>query len=402
VAIALVGVAAGFGQFGAVAALGDVAKSFGRITHGATIADQAGLSGTALGLGLAILRLASLAALPLTGLADRFGRRRMMLVACALGLGVTVCAAFSPGYWWFVAIFALGRPLLSTANALGSLAAAEHADAKNRARAVALATAGYGIGAGATAVLHSLASSALGFRGLFALAAVPLVGLLFVRRSLQETDRFLVARAAPEAERPVLGAVGAPHRRRLAVVCGISFAVALTTGPATSFVFLYAQNVRGLRGIAVAAMVLGAGVAGFAGLVSGGWLADHVGRRPTGAAAMVAMAVTGMIIYSGSGVALVVGYIASVFSASNLAPTAGALVNELFPTSIRATVAGWLVAASVLGAVAGLLVFGAVADVGGRFSTAALVTFAATIPLACLFALLPETRGLEPEQVGLA
>jgi MFS family permease len=400
VGIALVGVAAGFGQFGAVAALGDVAKSFGRITHGATIADQAGLSGTALGVGLAILRLASLAALPLTALADRLGRRRTMLASCALGLVATVGAAFSPSYWWFVAIFALGRPLLSTANALGSLAAAEHADARNRARAVALVTAGYGIGAGATAVLHSAASSVLGFRNLFAIAAVPLVGLLFVRRMLRETDRYLVASAEPAAERPRLGAVGGLFRRRLVVLAAISFAVALTTGPATSFVFIYAQNVRGLRGAAVVAMVLGAGVAGFLGLVSGGWLADHVGRRLTGALAMMTIALAGMAIYSGSVVILVVGYIASVFFASNLAPAAGSLVNELFPTTVRAVVAGWLVAASVIGAVLGLLLFGAVADVGGRFSSAALVTFAATIPLAGLFALLPETRGLEPEQVA--
>ena len=49
-----------------------------------------------------------------------------------------------------------------------------------------------------------------------------------------------------------------------------------------------------------------------------------------------------------------------------IAPCAGAFVNELFPTSVRASVAGWSVAGSVLGAVAGLLAFGAVADVAGH------------------------------------
>ena len=76
-------------NLGAVAALGDVAEHFGHITHGATIAEQAGLSGTKLGIGLAVLRLASLGGLPLAGLADRFGRRRMMLMTCALGLALT-------------------------------------------------------------------------------------------------------------------------------------------------------------------------------------------------------------------------------------------------------------------------------------------------------------------------
>ena len=79
VAVAIAAFASGFAQFGVVAALGDVARGFGQVNVGATLADQAGLSGTDLGIGLAIMRLASLGALPITGLADRFGRRRMLL-----------------------------------------------------------------------------------------------------------------------------------------------------------------------------------------------------------------------------------------------------------------------------------------------------------------------------------
>ncbi len=118
VALALMAFASGFGQGGAVSALGDVAKHFGHVVHGTTVADQAGLSGTVLGVGLAVLRLASLGALPLAGLADRFGRRRMLIATSALGLVFTVLAAASPGYWWFIVIFALGRPSLSATNAL--------------------------------------------------------------------------------------------------------------------------------------------------------------------------------------------------------------------------------------------------------------------------------------------
>src|ERR1700722_16339594 len=95
VAIAIAAMASGFGQFGVVAALGDVAREFGRVAHGATIADQAGLSGTRLGVGLAIIRLASLGSLPLIGLADRFGRRTMLIATLALGLALTVVAAAS-------------------------------------------------------------------------------------------------------------------------------------------------------------------------------------------------------------------------------------------------------------------------------------------------------------------
>ncbi|MDE3065783.1 MAG: hypothetical protein KGJ36_08930, partial [Acidobacteriota bacterium] len=89
--------ASGFSQFSVVAALGSVARTFGHFRHGATFADQAGLSGTTLGVGLAIIRLASLAGLPLAAAADRQGRRRVLLVAVTLGLALTVLAAASPG-----------------------------------------------------------------------------------------------------------------------------------------------------------------------------------------------------------------------------------------------------------------------------------------------------------------
>src|SRR5579863_10764558 len=69
--------ASGFGQFGVVTALGNVAKTFGHLVHGATLADQAGLSGTKLGVGLAIIRLASLGGRRLTTKNNQFGRNRM-------------------------------------------------------------------------------------------------------------------------------------------------------------------------------------------------------------------------------------------------------------------------------------------------------------------------------------
>ena len=397
-AAALLALASGFGQFGAVSALGDVARSFGRVVHGTTIADQAGLSGTELGIGLAVLRLASLGGLPLAGLADRVGRRATLLRCCALGLAFTVVAAASPGYWWFVATFACGRPLLSATNTVAAVSAAELTGSADRSKAVALIAAGYGVGAGATAVIRGLAGP-LGFRGTFALAGVPLVLLPVIARRVVEPDRFAVAAAATEHPRPVLGAVTPRFRRRLLLVASLSFSVAVVTGPANSFVYVYAENVVGLSGVAIAALVTAAGLTGLGGLALGSWLANAIGRRPTSAAAMAAIAGLGMVTFSGSRAALVTGYLFGVMAASTFGPAAGALANELFPTSVRASVAGWLGAASVLGAVLGLLAFGAVADVGDRFGLAAIATFLPAVAGVGLFALLPETRGREPEEL---
>jgi MFS family permease len=399
VAVAIAAFASGFAQFGVVAALGDVARGFGQVTHGATFADQAGLSGSELGIGLAVIRLASVGGLPITGLADRFGRRKMLLITVGVGLALTALAAASPSYWWFVVIFACGRPLLSATNGLAQVDVAEQTASADRAKAVALVAAGYGVGAGAIAIAHSLASSTLGFRGVFGLALVPLALLPLLRRWLTEPDRFAVAAAAPTHPTPVLGAVERPFRRRLVVIVVLAFAVSVITGPANSFVFLFAQSFLHLPGVVTAGMVLGAGIAGLGGLLAGRWLADRVGRRLTGALAMVAMALLALLAYSGSAPALVAGYILGVLAASVFGPAIGSLTTELFPTSVRASVVGWSLAAGVLGAVVGLVVFGSVARAGHPFATAGLLTFLPAIPVMGLFWLLPETRGREPEDL---
>jgi MFS family permease len=397
--IVLASVASGFGQFGVVAALGDVARDFGHITNGASLADQAGLSGTVLGVGLAIIRLSSLLALPLTGLADRVGRRTMLLVTVTVGLGITVASSVSPSYWWFVTIFALGRPFLSATNALAQVVAAEETSSHDRAKAVALVAAGYGLGAGLTAIIHSLASSTLGFRGTVALAFIPLALVPVIARWVTEPDRYLVAAMSTDHPMPVLGAVGARFRRRLAAVVALAFTVAVITGPANTFVFLYAQNVRHLSGGVTAAMVVAAGAAGLGGLLVGRLLTDRFGRRPTGALGMVWIAVAATVAYSGGSVALVAGYVLGVLGGSIIAPAIGSLVNELFPTEVRASVAGWFLVAGVLGASVGLVVFGAVAETDNRFGLAAAVTFLPMTLAAGLFWCVPETKGREPEDL---
>ncbi|MGH9093138.1 MAG: MFS transporter, partial [Acidimicrobiales bacterium] len=339
--------------------------------------------------------------LPLAGLADRFGRRPTLLATAALGLVLTIVAAAAPSYWWFVAIFALGRPFLSATQGVAQVVAVELTATAERAKAVALVAAGYAVGAGALAVLHSMASGALGFRGVFALSVVPLAFLPLLARMVVEPNRYARVTAA-EHRPPVLGPVDRPHRGRLLLVVALAFGVSVITGPANSLVFVYAQNVLHLSGIVTSAMVVAAGVAGLGGLLLGRWLADGWGRRPTVAVAMVAMGLAGTLAYTGPRSALFAGYVLGVTAGGVFAPAAGALANELFPTAIRASVAGWTIAAGVVGAVLGLVAFGAAADVGGVADHAGFAAAVVFLPATCLATLLlalPETRGHEPEEL---
>src|SRR6185437_13037943 len=310
--------------------------------------------------------------------------------------------ALSPTYWSFVAIFAVGRPMLSATVGVAQVSAVELTSSGQRARAVALIAAGYAVGAGITAILHSLAKDTFGFRGILALAAVPLVLLPLAARKVVEPDRFARLSASGRAAEPVLGPVAGAYRGRLLVVALLAFAVSVITGPANTLVFIYAQNVLDVSGWVTSLMVVAAGVVGLGGLLAGRWMADRVGRRPTVAVSIVGMAAAGTFAYSGSQSALIIGYVVGVSTGAVFAPAGGALASELFPTEVRASVAGWYIAAGVLGAVAGLLVFGAVADIGGvanHAEVAAAATFLPMVLATGLLLLLPETRGRELEEL---
>jgi MFS family permease len=548
--------ASGFAQFGATAALGDVARTFGAPAGGASITAKVGLSGTTLGVGLAIIRLASLGSLPLAGLADRRGRKFTLLSCVALGLALTATAAISPSFWWFVFIFALGRPLLTATNTIAGVIAAEETTSKERAKAVALITAGFGVGAGLIAILRGVFGATLGFRGLFVLSLIPLAITPLVARVLKEPDRYrrlkvgaidvsvtppetsggsgagtgdgsgagtggesragtggesggrrgtthdgdgaargpdrgdargegpgawsdtegrrgeagarlpggtepesrgesgrgpeaggrgwtgaerrgATARGAEpggthwrpvhvrighgeagrwvegartatrQAERSIavesrrlwlIGRLRPDLRRRLWLLTALTFSFSFVTGPANTFLFVYAENVLGLSRGTTALMVAAAGPIGLVGLLIGRWGADAFGRRFAAAISQVVVALAGIVTYSGAPSRVVVGYLLAITAASAYGPATATLVAELFPTSVRATIAGWLVAAGVLGAVAGLIVFGTISDVLNSFSLAAVVICAPVLLASILFVRLPETVGMELEQ----
>jgi MFS family permease len=187
-------------------------------------------------------------------------------------------------------------------------------------------------------------------------------------------------------------------RTRLAVLAGVTFALAFGTGPLNSYLFVYAENVLGMPPQFIGLIAAFAAPIGLSGLLVGRFAADRVGRRLTAGLGQALVAVGIASTYSGTEVGAIVGYLIGVFGASAFAPAASTLGAELFPTSVRATAAGWLTVAGVLGAVTGLLVFGVSADLLTGFHNAALVVSVPVLASALLFARLPETRGLELEE----
>lgn len=399
-AAAAVAVAAGFAQFGVTAILADVAETFGETTSADSIQAQVGLSATVLGVGLAIIRGASLASLPLTGLADRHGRRRTIVWYATAGLALTVAAAASPSYWAFVAIFALGRPLLSSTNAIGGVIAAEETRAADRSTAIALVAGAYAVGAGLVALVRVPLGADASFRSVLLLALVPLAAMPLVGRLIAEPERFVATTAAadPGATRPRLGSMPRDQRPRLLVLAGLTLAINLVTGPVNTFLFVYGEGVLGASSAQTAVAIVAAAPVGLGGLVAGRWAADRIGRRLTAGCAQAVLATAGILTYSGLLPAFYGGYLLTIMAGAMYGPAMGALSAELFPTSSRATAAGWLTVASVVGAVSGLVMFGASSDALGSFAWGALIIGVPVALSAAAFALLPETRGMELEE----
>jgi len=395
VALFLIALVAGFAQFGAVASLDDVARHFGHHTSRQSLQSVVGLSGSVLAIGLAVLRFASLGAMPLASLADRWGRTKVLRRTLTLGLAITACAALSPSYWIFVLCFALARPLLTTTSTLIQVITVELSSTKRRIHWLVVMSAGAGIGAGLAAIFHGTIRGTDSFRWLFALAVVPIIFLAPLLRGVPE-PRFRSS-DAPFAR---LGAVPRGVRSRVAIVGAIVFTIGVIAGPASGFTFVYGEGVLKISPAVVATVVALSAVTGLGGLLLSRYLARVVGRRWTVAAGVLATATTASLAYGGGKAAFVVGYMIGVASGGLLAPAIGALSTELFAHSFRATAAGWIVVCGVLGAMAGLLVFGLIGDSvhvtgAGSFRLPALLTFLPLLPSILLLWRLPESSTME-------
>lgn len=386
---------ASFAQFGATSSLNDVAAHFGHLSTSNSLRGYVGLSGSALGLGLAAFRVASLGALPLASLADRWGRTKVLRRTLVLGLLVTAAAALSPGYWIFLLCFALAHPLLTAALTLVQVITVELASTRLRIQRLVIMAGGVGIGAGLSAVLHGVIRGPDSFRWLFALTLIPVLVTAPLLRSVPEP----VPRAAgvPLAR---LGAVPADFLGRLAIVATMAFTIGVITGPAGGFTFVYSEGILKMSPGVVATVVVGSGLAGLAGLLAGWRLARSAGRRWMVATGVITTAAASTYAYSGGRVGFVVGYVLSVGAGGLLSPAMTALSTEIFSHNFRATAAGWITVAGVLGAVVGLGLFGWLGDVVHESSRSglrlpALLTFLPLLPALLLLSRLPESSAME-------
>ena len=111
-------------------------------------ADAFGVGDRGQGIGGAIVRLGVLIALPFAVLADRVGRRRIIVLTAWLAPLFCAVGAFAPNFWLLVASQTIGRPLGIALALVATVAAAEEMPRNCRAYALSLLAMAAGLGAG--------------------------------------------------------------------------------------------------------------------------------------------------------------------------------------------------------------------------------------------------------------
>jgi putative MFS transporter len=360
------------------------------------IAKDLGAGEGVLGWSLSVIRGGALVAIGLCLLADRVGRRGVLLWTV---LGYTLATALtglSRGLSEFVALQVVATIFLTTELALAQVVIAEEFPATSRGLGQGLLGAAAAIGAGlAAALFPAFVASALGWRGLYFVGIVPLLIVGYLRRSLPETTRWQHLDESERRAGGVLRVLEPAHRRRFLVLVAIAAGATAAFVPAFSFASYRATNSFQWTPAQVSTMIITGGGLGFWGWMLFGRLSDAVGRRPTAIVSLIGAAVAIVCFYSTG--YLFPAFAAIVFCESGITVSVNALTTESFPTALRATARAWVTNASVVGATIGLALVGLLsATMGGH---APIVTLLGFLPLllAPTVYLIPETFGQELE-----
>ena len=357
------------------------------------VADDFGADRSTQGLVTGLTRIGALLSLAVVAMADRAGRRRMLIAA---GIGSAVfasVAALSPSIWFFGGAQLASRGLATGFGILIGIFAAEESPAGSRAWITSILALFAGLGSGMVLWLVPLADAGEGnWRYLFviALLAVPVVWAL--GRRLPESRRFI----AHDRNDAVPAPITATMRKRFGLLAIVSFATAMFAAPSSNFQNEYLRDERGFSGArislfsSVTSTPIGIGVAIF------GPMADRRGRRVIGAIGIIGGVVFNVVRYGFGGPLMWIAGTASTIIGAAAIPALGVYGPEMFPTSRRGLANGLLTCVSVVGSMLGLALVGWLSERWSFGSTFALV---AVVPLAAVLVLrwYPETarRALE-------
>jgi len=360
-------------------------------------ADDFGRSDSAIGFGAAIVRWGVLIVPPIALVADRVGRRKV-LVAAAWGAPVLAAlGALAPSYGWLVASQAVARPLALVINVMILVILTEEMSSESRARSLGYVAIVSSLGSGAAVAALPLADVAMsGWRFLYVLSLLWLPVAYVLQRNLRETARFSRVHAIADAAHT---ARISPSRFCTQVIA--AFLTSVFVGSASVYLVNYLRDVRNFDALGVSFFTLGTALPAGVGLIIGGRLADRRGRRIAGSAALALGSLLVAASYSASGVTMWCAEMLGGICLGIAYPALGVYRGEMFPTAHRGGGAATVTASNLIGGSVGLIAAGQLLDAGWSYGRVmATLALAPLVVSVLVLARFPETAHRELEEIS--
>ena len=351
-----------------------------------------------------LVTLGSLFAPLITSQADRRGRRKLLLATIALFSLLSGLTAFAWNAPSFVILKFLTVIFSAAEGSISMVMLVEEVNADARGLAVgmlgAISAGGFGLAALGFALIRIFP---FGWRGLFALAFIPLLLIGPLWRLLPESSRY-------ESVVKAMGRRGFfdPFRMlyrsypgRFVMVAAVMFLNAMGGTPGGLLQSKYLQEVRGWTPANVSTLILGGGAMGILGNVVVGNLSDQIGRRLLGVITLVAAPAMWTVFFNSSGDIMIASWVLSLFAQTAASTLLNAYSAELFPTSHRSTAESAIAVVGTLGGSAGLMleswIYGRIGNHWRAVSLLMLASVAAAITVAIFF---PETASAELDSIS--
>jgi putative MFS transporter len=334
---------------------------------------------------------------PLFGhLADRHGRRVLMILDLAVFVVLAVAQVFVANVWELVALRLLLGVAIGADYPIATAIVAEFVPAGVRGAALSALEATWFVGAAVAYVAGYtlLATGPNSWKWILASPAIFAAGGLLLRASAPETPLWSATNASGELQRVSFATVF--HSRFRGALSFVSAMWLLQVIPLFA-IYTFAPTVLSALGLNDKSSPAGsvAITAAFAaGSFASMWLVERWGRRPLCIAGFAVAAGAFVLLLTGNTTIVLISFIAYAVGAGAASGLELVYPAELFPTSIRATATGVAAAVSRVGAFAGTF---ALPLLLARFGITTIVISAAALSAAGLVISLlwaPETRGL--------
>lgn len=390
-------------------ALASIPAAFTNTVFTQTVAyasDEFHISAQGQGLAAAIVRWGVIIALPCAALADRIGRRRMIVITLWVAPLITSLGALSPNFTFLVVTQAIGRPLGLALNIFIIVFATEEMSNDSRAFALSVIAVAAGFGAGTAVSAIPLAGISLtSWRYIYAIGLVWIFIAAVITRRLPETRRFesLHERSlsSTDSDDPAVHSHIVPQRLMLQIAVAILVNVFIAA--ASVFQIRYLKDVRGYSATIVALFTVATTGPASIGLLIGGRIADRSGRKTLAAITIPIGAILIAVSFSVQGIGMWAAALCGAISFALAYPAMSVFRSELFPTAHRNIASAFITTASLIGGSIGLLLCGTFIDRGSSYGAVMSVLAIGPILVSVLvFVMYPETAHRELEELNPA